>query len=136
MKARVVTQMQACVLAYGIDDERRQALDAILQDMDIAAKYISDQDLAQSIGYLAGFAGFARKEEAGRHVDCGGCVVMCAMPNARMNAFLKALQTQGVNIPLKAMVTANNQSWSFCKLLEELSNEHAAIGRMQKKRNS
>lgn len=129
MKARVVTQVQACVLVYGVNDERRQALDAILQEMNILGKYLSDQDLAQSVGYLAGFAGFLRKEEVGQSVDCGGCVVMCAMVNARMNAFLKALQKQGINIPLKAMVTATNQSWSFQKLLKELLSEHAAIGK-------
>ncbi|MBQ7980412.1 MAG: DUF3783 domain-containing protein, partial [Oscillospiraceae bacterium] len=47
----------------------------------------------------------------------------------RLDLLLKAIRAAGLNIPLKAIVTATNQSKSVEWLLDELKKEHEAMTR-------
>lgn len=135
MKAHIVSQIPERVLVYAVEEEVQARLSAVLQELSIEEYVVSSEDLAQDVGYLAGFPGFAKKEGVSfASTACDGVLCMCGISNARMNHLLKALREKSVSIPLKAMVTATNQRWSFGKLIEELSKEHQAILQQQKEK--
>ena len=135
MKAHIVSPIPERVLLYAVDEKIRPKLSAVLQRLSIEECIVTDLDLAQDVGYLAGFPGFVSKEEAVTAPPaCGGVLCMCGISNQRMNLLLKSLREEGSAVPLKAMVTATNQRWSFVKLIEELSKEHQAILQQKKEK--
>ena len=53
--------------------------------------------------------------------------VFCGLSGPELDGLLAAIRAAGVQIPLKAVVTAHNRAWPFARLMEELTEEHAAI---------
>lgn len=56
-------------------------------------------------------------------------MVMAGLPSRDMDRLLAGMKREGVSIPLKAVTTASNQTWSFARLLAELEKERAAMSR-------
>ena len=54
-------------------------------------------------------------------------LVMHALDKRQFNDFLDSLRSFDISVPLKAVVTDTNISWSSEKLHRELSSEHKAI---------
>ena len=130
MKAHVIAPIQERVLSFAIDGAVQPQLSQILQELSIEERPVTMEELGQDVGYLAGFPGFDRKENTAASEilpSCGGVICLCGISNKRMNALLEALNSKKIIIPLKAMVTATNQKWSFAELIKELSREHAAF---------
>lgn len=127
MKARVKTSSPERVLTCALDDVAGMRLSSILQGLAIEERRISPDEWGQDVGYLAGFTGYREKEAPAAPLSCGGVMVMCGLSEARMNALLKALKEHEIRVPLKAVVTAANQNWSFARLVEELNREHQAF---------
>ncbi len=135
MKSHVISPVPERVLSYGIDEAVQPLLSAVLQEFSIEERCVSPQELGQEVGYLAGFPGFEKKEETtGEQLSCGGVICFCGISNARINTLLKTLNEKKALIPLKAVVTATNQRWSFLKLIEELLKENRAIAEMRKRK--
>lgn len=51
---------------------------------------------------------------------------MSNFTSPQLNAVLDALREAGVHVPLKAVVTKHNKTWSVLALLEELQREREA----------
>ena len=59
--------------------------------------------------------------------DWPAALIMNGLDRARLGGFLTRLRAGGVSIPLKAMVTPTNQSWTLAALLAELVQERDAF---------
>ena len=55
-------------------------------------------------------------------------MVISGISGKKLDTLLNALRENGVKIPLKAVVTASNQSWTIKQLVKELSAEHERMG--------
>ena len=58
MKARIVTKISERVLLFAIDNTVKAKLEVILQQLDIQSHTVTDGELGQDVGYLAGLNGF------------------------------------------------------------------------------
>ena len=134
MKARVqVNKITPCLLYYALQQEQKEALLQALNSMSIPAKEVTPGQLHQTVGHLAGFAGFLNSEGSAEDNSPTPCICMCGFAHGQMNLLLDTLRRQGVLIPLKAMATPTNQRWSFFKLMEELKAERREIAKKAKK---
>lgn len=135
MKAHIVTKIPERVLLFAIDKTVKAQLDSVLKQLSIESYTVTDQELGQDVGYLAGFHGFQEKpiSDAAPPVS-EGVLCMCGMSSQRIDQFIKTLKEHQIHIPIKATVTASNQKWSFGALVEELNKEHRAILKQQKNR--
>lgn len=134
MKARVRNNPAEKVLCFAIAEEVKPGLSKALQELSIEEVQIPSDALDQSVGYLAGFPGFEeRKGGVGTAPASQSVICMCGISHARMNLLLRSLKEQEINIPLKAIVTPTNQTWSFAKLIAELAREHKALEGRRKK---
>ncbi|MBS5343349.1 MAG: DUF3783 domain-containing protein [Clostridium sp.] len=135
MKARIITKIPERVLLFAIDNTVKAQLEDILNQMDIQSHTVSDCELGQDVGYLAGFHGFQEKKVSDITPPTSeGILCMCGMPSKRVDCLLKNLKEHQIDIPIKATVTATNQKWSFGALVEELNREHKAILKQQNSR--
>lgn len=94
----------------------------------MAVKLVPREDCAQTVGALAGAAGFARTEEGyNGPAFAEPMLVFCGFYGNRMNEALGAMRRSGLRIPCKAMLTAENRGWKPAELLAELKREHEVL---------
>ena len=135
MKARIVTKISERVLLFAIDNTVKAKLEFILQQLDIQSHTVTEGELGQDVGYLAGFHGFQEKPMSDVVPPTSeGVLCMCGMSSQRIGRLIKTLKEHQIDIPIKATVTATNQKWSFGALVEELNWEHEAIVKQQNSR--
>lgn len=120
-------------------DLEMPSLFSLLADYQISYRVITPEELRETVGYLAGFPGFMKSQEAAPAAvgTLLPTLIMAGFTSARMNLLLSALRGAKLQIPLKATVTVTNQFWTVEKLIGELSKERAAIlarGKTHKKR--
>ncbi|MDO5521695.1 MAG: DUF3783 domain-containing protein [bacterium] len=59
-------------------------------------------------------------------------MVMAGLTNTRLDIFLAALRKEGIRIPLKAVLTPHNSTWTSYALHDELVLEHAKMQELEK----
>ena len=124
MKARIIPTLPETVLSYGIG-EKAEALDRITASLGMTHKVIHEDQAGEQVGFLAGQVGFSSN---GSQISAQGeCLIFSGIEGNRLDMILKTLRAEGVSIPLKAVVTATNQSQTLEWLLEELAKEHEAM---------
>lgn len=136
MKANV-PQMGELVLLYGLkeDEPRGRAIRGILKKLNLPVKTITPDMLSQTVGWCAELPGFAYREvsAAPGYLQTEEAMVLRGLTGKRLDALLKAMREENLNIALKAVVTAQNMSWELQQLLRELRREREAIRAQMKK---
>ena len=128
MKAHIRPQSPvALVWQLGEDDPRRPGLAAACQKAGLRLRPVLPEDLGRCIGALCDLPGKYPEEAPAPAQDTLPALVLSGLSNTALDGFLDDLRTQGVDIPLKAMVTPTNRVWSVQQLLAELTREHEAF---------
>lgn len=126
MKARIIPTIPETVLTYNLG-EKTAVTEKAAASLGMKCIVIPADKAGESLGFLAGYNGFTSN---GSSVTAEGeCVIFSGITGKRLDQLLKAMREAGLNIPLKAIVTAHNQSKSVEWLLEELKKEHEAMMR-------
>ena len=125
MRSRIIPTLPETVLSYNLDNERSEILSRVTEALGMKHSKIPADKAGESVGFLAGFAGFSSNGSS--ITDDGECVIFAGIANNRLNVILKAMRAEGLVIPLKAVVTEHNQSHTLKWLIEELTKEHEAM---------
>ena len=130
MKARV-RMPDPLVLTWGIPASVQEPLGQLFQELNLPLRQVQDQEMGQTVGYLAGFPGFSFQEsgEVPQDIPELGVLCMCALQSGQVDRLLQGLRQKGISVPLKAVVTPTNQKWTFAQLVRELQREHEAFAR-------
>ncbi|MCH5193373.1 MAG: DUF3783 domain-containing protein [Oscillospiraceae bacterium] len=131
MKARIIPALPETVLSYGIG-EKGSALDRITESLGMVHKAIPEDKAGEQVGFLAGYGGFSSNGSSVRAE--GECLIFSGIEGNRLDTVLKAIRAEGISIPLKAIVTATNQSQTLEWLLDELAKEHEAMEQARQKK--
>lgn len=101
-------------------------LKGVLVRMGVRIKNIQPEQVMQTVGYLAGIAGFQEQEVPEVLPVIGEeMLVMRGFTSRRVDELLMNLRKAGVpKIALKAVVTESNCAWAFYHLYEEIKEEH------------
>lgn len=111
------------LLLIGLPDPA--AVEQIAAKLRLRTVIVSSELYSQSIGNLAGYAGFSVSADAPADATLPktGILVMCGLRNNRMDRLLHALRMTGLVIPHKAVLTQTNASWNVFQLAYELEQE-------------
>lgn len=122
---------QEKVLMYQIPahQPRGKQIREILERLGMPYGDISTAMLSQTVGYLAGLAGFSRSTESYSGPEfTDEFLLMSQLSRARMDALLTGMKEAGVApVQLKAVVTEHNQHWRLDALLREITREHEVM---------
>lgn len=108
-------------------------------------KVVAEEEKTETVGKLLGLsddeiaeiaANKAETSETKVHEDLGEdealepvtkeALILCGFDNKAVNLLLDGIRRGRLkNVPLKAMVTPNNISWTIDTILQELAKEHA-----------
>ena len=122
--------MKKQILLYNIKDKKR-ALDIrrVLMPLKIRIKQVAPTDFGQPIGYLADIDGFTALEDlSGDFSFDDEMMVMVGLNSFEIDQVIKGFHKRRIaGIPLKAVLTEENQKWDSKKLYENLREEHAKM---------
>ena len=121
------TVPDAKVVLYnlGEDTSRGARVRAILAKLNIPAETVTAEQLNETVGHLAGLDGYeaAGEKYTGTAPDTE-FMLLCNLPEALLDKFLDAMQTDGLRIDHKAVVTAYNRDMKLHELMGDISEEH------------
>ena len=124
MKSRIIPTIPETVLSYNIGG-KSAALEAAASALGMRHIPIPADKAGETLGFLAGCGGFSSN---GTKISAEGeCVIFSGISSKRLDLLLKEMRRAGLDIPLKAVITAHNQSQSVEWLLKELAKEHEAV---------
>lgn len=126
MKSRIITAPEN-IAAYNLDAGKLAALEKICADRKIKLRIISKSEANCQIGLLCGFKGFAAPQQECENPPSEECLVFSGIDRRTLESILPELKGAGVYVPLKAICTPSNQSWTLSALITELSKEHKAL---------
>jgi len=111
-------------------------LKGVLVRMGIRVRTVAHEQVGETVGSLIGLPDCAGEEEGEEEltsVITEEILVMHNFSSRRMDELLRNLRKAGVpRIPLKAVVTETNCRWSFCRLYEEIREEHEKMTKEQR----
>lgn len=124
MKSRIARPTPT-ILTYGIaeDLEKFSKIHALCKEL----KVILPEDTSQQLGYLFGFNGFSRNDDAPQEIPLLECMVFSGFNSKEFDKILNQLKANNIKTDLKAVVTAHNQKWTFEKLITELLKEKSSL---------
>ena len=127
MKSRIIVA-KPVIISYGLSVEQSDKLSGIAQKLNISHKAAAADEAGEKIGYLCGFRGFERSENA-EVLEGKQCLMFSGIQRKELDVLLGELRAAGISVPLKAMVTPSNQSWTLSALITELEKEHEFMTR-------
>lgn len=106
------------------------ALHALFQGADVQIRPVTAAQLADPVGYLADLPGFSPTASLYTGpVPTEEFLLLCHMPDEKVMELVRAMRTAGCSVGCKATLTEHNRSWPFVRLVQEVSEEHAAMAR-------
>ena len=108
--------MATALLFNFTDTQKLQKIRFALFKLGIAGRIVDAADFHQPVGHLCGLEGFSDE-----------MLVLCELSGAQLDGLLTALRRSRAVVPLKAVVTEENASWSAKKLHDEIRREHEAM---------
>ena len=112
----------------GADTVKGSKIRAILEEMGIEAVTVEKSQINQSVGYLAGYKGFAEDAEAFTGSGyTAEFMLMSGLSETQLDQFLAKMRAADAVIDHKATVTETNKQWSFRELIGEIEEEHEVM---------
>lgn len=112
----------------GADTVKGSKIRAILEEMGIAAVTVEKSQINQSVGYLAGYKGFAGDKEAFTGSGyTAEFMLMSGLSETQLDQFLAKMRAADAVIDHKATVTETNKRWSFKELIGAIEEEHEVM---------
>ena len=126
MKAHIA--LRPVLLCCQLPEKDLETVKAISRALKFEVKTVERADAGKTAGSLCGLPGSpAMPVAVVGEMTRQPVLVLYQFSDSKMDSFLAALKGSGLNIPLKAALTAINKSWPFCQLAAELEKEHAAL---------
>lgn len=121
---------KALVIYHIKDQKKEKKFIELCKRLQLYTRKIKPHDVNSSVGTLAGFPGMTAKKEkkAPAGYELPELLVFSGMSDKKLDEFLAEYRREGIDtINLKAIVTAENISWSLYELTGELVKERTSI---------
>lgn len=121
----------ADILTFGLKKEKYSAVCAVAKKIGVNVTDVARKDYGQKIGALAGIQGFSKDRITYTGPDFAAeMIVFSGLNPQQMDTFLAEYKATGEQpIPLKAIITPYNISWTADALFRELMKEHLQMGK-------
>ena len=128
--------MKSMLLCYNLKGTKKgRKLGMLGSFLGFRVKYVEKEDYAKTIGELAGLSSAEKNsvdnvdmEKEKDHSDFDEeMIVMLLADSQILDKLLFQMRKEKVQVPLKAIVTAKNQSWTSTVLYKEVKREHESM---------
>lgn len=105
--------------------DKRLKIAAIANRLGLSVKTVGKENFGKAVGALAGLPGTFPEGEGAAFSD--EMLVLCGIDDSVFQEFLASIRAQKVPVPLKAVLTEHNASWSVSTLHSAIAQEHEAM---------
>lgn len=125
--------MRAKVLLYrlGENSETGRALGAVLRSRKLPAFHVTAAQLGETVGRLASANAALSPGAPPEEAPETEFMLLCALGDRQLDRLLADMRRAGVSVPHKAVLTEQNKSWTFGRLIGEVVREHARLAEGQ-----
>ncbi len=127
MKARIIKQ-ERLIAAYGLDGSKLTVLASLCEREGIALRGVGAHECDCTVGFLCGLGSFSPASPEPEPPEAE-CLIFSGFDRRSLSETVDKLSQEGVKVPLKAVCTPSNQSWTLRALLGELAREHEYMTR-------
>lgn len=126
--------MKETLLLYRVENELREGIINIANQLDISVKNIEETDIDQTMGYILGIDGFERLQSLDHAEKLEREFVFFAgMTEEQLDILLQLFKASGIPfIPYKAMLTERNIEYTFYQLYNNVAHEYEQISGMKR----
>lgn len=122
--------MHEQILIFSVEEkELKSRLRKALMPLHVRVRAVGAEECTKTIGEIAGLSpvgeGGASDTGAESQSLSDPMMVFAGFSSAGLDAVLRSLRKNSVNIPYKAVLTESNAAWTPHALLEELKKEHS-----------
>ena len=116
----------AKILLFGVSTQKDRAVRVAAEKIGVDVTAVNRRDYGQKIGTLAGITGFSRDRKTYEGPDFAAeMLVFSGLTPPQVDTFLNEYKATGQPpVPLKAIVTPHNVTWTADALFRELMKEH------------
>ena len=115
------------ILIYNLKGEKDTKLKMLCRKMNIETKSVAKEEYGFNLGYLLGISQDRGDKEIVDFDD--EMLYIAGLHGDFLNIFLSQLRRNKLIVPLKAVQTETNMSFSSCELYKELCAEREAIAK-------
>lgn len=134
MKSRIIMPTLKQIIGVNISMEKAEVISKIVSAEN--GRFVLCKNCGEEqVGYLCGFNGFKSSGKESENIS-EELLLFSGFDNKSLNRILMQIRANGCGVKLKAIVTANNQSWTVKTLADELLKEHEAMEKYQQERKS
>lgn len=134
MKSRIIMSPSKQIVGINISTEKAEIISK-LASSENGRLVLCENCGEEQVGYLCGFNGFKSSGKESENIS-EELLLFSGFDNKSLNRILMQIRANGCGVKLKAIVTANNQSWTVKALADELLKEHEAMEKYQQERKS
>ena len=113
------------VLLYNLTDKKSAGVKLLCSQLGVAYRTVAPEDFGRPIGALLGLSDDPRVQPNAAFTE--EMLYLIDMQGGLLNIFLSQLSKRKLAVPLKAVMTESNLSFTSCELCRELSAEREAI---------
>lgn len=117
--------VQPMLLCFNLTSAHAMPVFFAAMSLGIRPRNVPPERFSQTIGTLCDLDGERLVEKKDAFTD--EMLVLAFLDDAQQEKLLAALRQAGVRIPLKAVLTMSNRSWTALQLHDELLREDAAM---------
>lgn len=121
------------ILLYNFTPERMRLVRRAAEPLGCTVRGIPQKDFTLSVGFLTGLTQQSDRKPTAESFN-QEMLVISGLSGEGIDIFLAALKKCGAGyIPIKAVVTETNASWSGYELYHEIKKEHEAMSSSDKR---
>lgn len=113
--------MATALLFNFTDTQKLQKIRFALFKLGIAGRIVDAADFHQPVGHLCGLEGFSPVDQADEGSFSDEMLVLCELSGAQLDGAADRPSPRRAVVPLKAVVTEKNASWSSQKAASDES---------------
>lgn len=117
--------MKKILIYLGDYQDKRTILEPLLTEMQIAYRFLQEEDLQQQLGYLLELEGYEKQPVSKMRAIGIDLMFLDEISDEEIMQLNERMKAKGISMPRKAMRTKHNESWLLKDLLTEIEAEHA-----------
>lgn len=115
------------ILIYNLSPKKDSELKMLCRKMNLSAQTVDKTEFSLTLGSLLGFTDNETRREGGDFDD--EMLYIAGLQGGMLNLFLDQLRRKKLTVPLKAVMTQTNLSFTSYELYKELCAEREAIAK-------
>ena len=122
--------METLVYYAAGNEEKEKRMERLAKKLGAGFRAVYPIQTGQQVGFLAGLSGYAEKKlsllELPPRIE-EEMLILNGFAGKKLDALLAALREEKLTVPLKAVVTEHNVSWTLAALYAEIVEERAEM---------